>query len=329
VDVFDTATGNLVSVISVDGTFGGHVTRVGTKYVLLGGGEFEGDPEALYLSPDGSRLYATNIGMNSDIAVIDTATRKPIDAFDLGGGDHVTQLAFSPNGKTGYVATAAGGCSIMILDLASGSSRPPVKDTLGVGSSCGFLGVTTSLDGRRLYLADGLKNEIAVVDATVPLPNKLGSFVVTTQPERVQMAPDGKTLIVEAYGGLQLIKAAGNDGNVIVSFPAIAETHAFLDFRTSTLYATPFASNQVYVVDISRGVIVAQLPGGRYFVAGDGRSNVYFSVAGGVAVSTLLLKSGAGTSPSPTSTAPSTAVSSPATQNSPTQTPPHANVGWD
>ena len=104
----------------------GHVFAIGvatntiTAAIPTGPG-----PEAVYISPDGTRAYVANANAN-DVAVIDTATNT-VTATIPAGGEPVGVLM---SGTTAYVADAASN-TVAVIDTATST----VTATIAVGDT--------------------------------------------------------------------------------------------------------------------------------------------------------------------------------------------------
>lgn len=84
-------------------------------------------PEAMAISPDGSRLYVA-CSDDDEVAVIDTASRTRVATFDLAGDPdglkhgNVNGMALSPDGTMLFV-TAAGMNRVDVVDASTGEIR--------------------------------------------------------------------------------------------------------------------------------------------------------------------------------------------------------------
>lgn len=92
--VADSATDD-VAIIDLTGA---------TAPVLVGGGGLD-RPEALAITPDGSKVYAASFGTSAGgtkVLPIDTATKTALPSFSA--GSTITSVAVDPSGATAYVA---------------------------------------------------------------------------------------------------------------------------------------------------------------------------------------------------------------------------------
>ena len=111
-------------------------------------------PEGLDLSPDGRELWTATRG-DGGVAIIDTATRKVIESFNLKLTD-ANRLKFTPDGKVLILDGGTG--TLIILDAAS---RKEIKRLQVAPGDSGDGGVFVMPDGSRAYL--GLRDDHSVV----------------------------------------------------------------------------------------------------------------------------------------------------------------------
>lgn len=117
-----------------------------------------GNPEGIAITRDGRQLW---VGDDSAprLRVVDLATLKTIDTLPT---DPVAvRVAISPDGKTAVTSNIAAG-TLSVFDVAS---RKPLR-TVAVSGARDAMQVTIvfSASGRRLYVAETGRNQIAEVD---------------------------------------------------------------------------------------------------------------------------------------------------------------------
>lgn len=196
VAVIDTATNSITSRITVPDSHGPHsgglfpvVSPDGTRLYVGNGGfgdiyiidtasgtiidtiaEIPANPalagndiglNAVAVSPDGTRLYATNHNGVLGVSVIDTATNVEIGSIPQPG---MAQLAVSPNGSQIWACGIFDGGPFYVLDTATFAVT-----TLSDASSAWFQAALTP-DGTLAYVVDGLNNTIVAWDTTTFLP---------------------------------------------------------------------------------------------------------------------------------------------------------------
>ena len=149
-------------------------------------------------SPDGSRLYLANMGLDA-VSVIDTATNTVI--VDIPVGHTPFDVVVRPDGARVYVSNASTN-TVSVIDTATNTvvaTVPVPRDPLGMD---------ISPDGTRLYVAS-LSGAVSVIDtasnavvATVPVPFARG----------VDVAPSGDRVYVtnETQGTLLVLDPTTN-----------------------------------------------------------------------------------------------------------------------
>lgn len=111
-------------------------------------------PEGIDLSPDGRELWTATRG-DGGVVIIDTATRKVVQSFNLKLTD-ANRLKFTPDGRVLILDGGTG--TLVVLDAAS---RKEIKRLSVAGGDTGDGGVFVSPDGSRAYL--GLRDDHSVV----------------------------------------------------------------------------------------------------------------------------------------------------------------------
>jgi YVTN family beta-propeller protein len=138
-------------------------------------------PEAMALSPDGSRLYVAEFAA-SWLAVIDTATGAVLEPITV--GPYPIDVAVSPDGSAAYVLENTGNLSI--VDLMSGA----VTQTIAVGG--GPTEVEVSPDGATVYVINTVPGELLVIDAS---SGTLTQSIPLVGDYSMEMAPDGQLYV--------------------------------------------------------------------------------------------------------------------------------------
>jgi YVTN family beta-propeller protein/VCBS repeat-containing protein len=112
--------------------------------------------KAIAVSPDGKRLYVTNLDGDS-ISVIDTATNQ-VTATISDTINRPLNIAISPSGKTAYIVNYYGG-NVSVIDTGTNT----VTKTIGVGN--GPQAIAASPDGKTVYVANTDFGTLSVIDA--------------------------------------------------------------------------------------------------------------------------------------------------------------------
>ena len=151
---------NSVSVI--DGVMGGP-PRFKTTAIPVPGMT----PEGLDLSPDGRELWTVTRG-NGGLTIVDTASRKVVESFDLKLSD-ANRLKFTPDGKVLILDGGTG--TLVVLDS---KTRKEIKRLKVAPGESGDGGMFVMPDGARVYL--GLRDDHSVVTVnlrTLEIENRL------------------------------------------------------------------------------------------------------------------------------------------------------------
>ncbi len=170
----------------------------GTTRALAASARVGSRPYAAALSPDGGTLAVSNMA-DGTVSLLDSASLSERTRVRV--GSQPNELAWGTGGRL-FVANA-GSNSVSIIQ--NGAVTETVKTSLSpadpVGSTPDALAV--SPDGKRLYVANGDNNDVAVVDTSVPKRSRVLGFIPTGwYPSALALAPDGRTLYVGTGKGL-------------------------------------------------------------------------------------------------------------------------------
>ena len=119
-------------------------------------------PRRMVLTPDGSELWVSN-ELGASVSIIDTASRSVKHTLELElPGMRKTDitpvaLLMTPDGKTAWVALGRAN-HVAEVDVASRRVRRVVL----VGKRA--WGLALSRDGTRLYVVNGLSDDLSIVD---------------------------------------------------------------------------------------------------------------------------------------------------------------------
>lgn len=148
-----------------------------------------GNPAALAVSPDGSRLY---VGSNGALSVIDTATSTIVATISVYAGT-ATGVAVSPNAQLVYVVGAGYGLG----SVYSTSTYLSVGDFLTYGSPTG---VAVAPDGSTLWVAsNGGFVEYDLNPASLSYNDDV--LVSSADARAIAVAPDGTAYGARVIGG--------------------------------------------------------------------------------------------------------------------------------
>ena len=143
-------------------------------------------PQAVAVSPDGSRVYVANYGGDS-VSVINTATNAVVATVSV--GRRPSGVAVSPDGSRVYVPIEDS--KVKVINTATNA----VVATVGVGSYPE--GVAVSPDGSRVYVANYYDDSVSVINtATNAVVATVG---VGSSPYGVAVSPDGSRVYVSNY----------------------------------------------------------------------------------------------------------------------------------
>lgn len=145
-------------------------------------------PYGMAASPDGLTVYVAPTAQNAVIA-IDTKTHQTTSIPVTFGP---TGVAVSPDNSRVYATSAQNNGFLQVIDVASKS----VIANVPVGSVSA--GICISPDGKLVYLANFLSNNVMVVDAEI---NKVIATIPTVNhPFGLSITPDGKYVYVSNDG---------------------------------------------------------------------------------------------------------------------------------
>ena len=219
-------------------------------------------PLALVASPDGKQLVALLCGWRQQgLQVIDSATGSVTQTIDQPAA--FLGIAFSPDGKTLYTS-GSNDDNIHVYRWENGSATadgtilfgPPKKNPKDDAEDFPA-GLAVSKDGRFLYVAQNVSDGLAVVD----LARRVVVQRLNTDRYPYAVAADANRVYVSAWGAATVnVFAVGGDG-LLKRRPSIAVSRhpSSMLLRSSRLYVTSAASNQVSIVDTAAGKVVNTL----------------------------------------------------------------------
>jgi YVTN family beta-propeller protein len=124
------------------------------KHLLVGN-----RPRSVAFSLDGTKAYVS-AEIGGTISVIDvTRNHTVVATVNLGLDSRPVELVVDPAGK--YLYVAGGGTStIYVIDLETNKVAHLIKERMGRRP----WGVTITLDGKKVYTANGLSDSVSVID---------------------------------------------------------------------------------------------------------------------------------------------------------------------
>lgn len=149
-----------------------------------------GEPEGVSLTPDGKQVYVTSEA-DHRVSVIDVASLKVIHRISVGARPRFT--GFSSDGAQAFVSNENDG-SISVIDTKAGTVAGTIKLE---GPLTRPVGLVTSVDGKRLYVAAGRSGNLVVVNLATR--KSVGQVAVGPRPWGIDRSPDG-TLLYTANG---------------------------------------------------------------------------------------------------------------------------------
>jgi len=149
--------------------------------VVVGAADDDGaNPNALALSPDGTRVYVVNHG-EATVSVVDTGAFAVMRTFPLGFSSP-NGIAVSASGKRAYVGTGLGRIIVIDLTRVPNTNQDPVIDVIDDAAIFAVNGVAISPDGTRLLVADTGNDQMHVVDIVADADVRVASVDVNQSP---------------------------------------------------------------------------------------------------------------------------------------------------
>jgi len=130
------------------------------------GGSSGGNPDAIAISPDGSRLYDSSVE-TFGIAVINTLTDSIINVIPTPIFSGINRLSLTLDGSRLYTSNGPG--SVYVIDVLNNKFITTIPVNTG-----GLVGISTSADGTLAYVVSH--------DGSVSAINLITNTVITTVP---------------------------------------------------------------------------------------------------------------------------------------------------
>jgi len=217
-----------------------------------------GTPSHVAVSPDGSRLYATD-SVASVVYVIDTATQTLQNTIDFTNPQSdtsisVSQIVVSPDGSRLYVSNNLDR-TVTPIDVASLTRLP----ALAVGDTPE--GMAFSADGTRLYVANYSDDTVSVIN--VSQGRVVETIAVGGGPSAITLSADETVIYVANETGNSVTAIDRATSVVMDTIPVGADPTAMvISDDSSRLYVVNNVGNSVSVVDTASGTEVATVPVG-------------------------------------------------------------------
>jgi YVTN family beta-propeller protein/autotransporter-associated beta strand protein len=219
-----------------------------------GGVGVSGDESVAYVVY-GNSLSVINTANNTVIATISGVT---------GDGPAGTNLVVSPDGKTAYISVANG------LDVISTATNT-VTSTIPLGSGAFPFGVAVSPDGSTVYVAEGGKNNVAVINTTT---NAVATIAVGDRPTSVAVSPDGKTIYVTNANSstVSVINTATNAVTATIPTPASGNSLSIIVSPDGKTVYVMGGSGTISVVNAATDTVTSTIAtgGSRVAISPDG-----------------------------------------------------------
>ncbi|PYQ48165.1 MAG: hypothetical protein DMF59_16895 [Acidobacteria bacterium] len=209
-------------------------------------------PLAMSLAPDGKHVIVVLSGWKTQgLQVVDIESgaitqtiEKP--ATFLG-------ITFSPDGKNAYVS---GGNDDVIYAYAWRDGRLEDEHTISLKEKEARYpaGIAISPDGRFLYVAENVADDVAVVD--IASQRVVQRFPTEHYPYGVAVAPDGR-VFVSAWGG-QSVAVFRQANDRLISLGRIAvgrhPSAILLNRKATRLYVALASQDRIAVLDVKDGL---------------------------------------------------------------------------
>jgi PQQ-dependent catabolism-associated beta-propeller protein len=169
------------------------------------------EPEGVTASPDGRRVYVTAETSNV-ISVIDVKSQRT--AANILVDARPRAVIFTRDGRRAW-ATAELGGTVMLIDV----DRNVVLKRIRLGRADKPVGLVLSPDEKRLYVATGRGNGVAVIDTVaqkvvknVPAGERVWGIAMTDDGRKVYAANSlGNTISVIDTASLKVVKTIRTD----------------------------------------------------------------------------------------------------------------------
>lgn len=219
-------------------------------------------PLAMLLSPEGDRLVLSLNGWRQQgLQVIDRGTGTVLQTISQPGA--FLGLAFSNDGGTLY---ASGGNEDLIYRYAWHDKQATLIDSIVLApkepkkdGTRYPAGIALSRDGKRLYVAENLADQIAVID--LESKRVVQRLQTEAYPYGVVVAPEGH-VYVSAWGGNTVSSFVPENGLLKERGRITVGRHPsalLLNHSGSRLFVASASTNSIAVIDTRSGRVLARL----------------------------------------------------------------------
>jgi YVTN family beta-propeller protein len=172
--------------------------------------DYDGEPSAVAVSPDGSLVYVVVGPGFGSVVVIDAGTRT-VEAT-VAVGQTPRNVAFTPDGAFAYV-TNFNSNSVSVIETSTNLVVETIPDVAELGEEGGGpwdVGITP--DGTVAYVTNDLGNEVSVIEtATNTVMDRIG---VGFQARGLAITPDGEFVWVANFADFSISVIEASDNSV-------------------------------------------------------------------------------------------------------------------
>jgi YVTN family beta-propeller protein len=212
------------------------------------------------LAPDGDHLLVTNGGAGiQSLQVVATSSGKVIQTIQYFVPDSVfVGLAYSPDGKQAYAS--GGGFDVVHTYAVGGDGTLTKTGDIAIGTLAANpfpTGLGLSPDGKLLYVADNLANNVSVVDTSTRSVVK--TIAAGSYPFTALFTRDGKKGYVSNWGDATLSVIDTATQTVTKTIAVGNHPNAMALGPGNTLYVADANSDAVSVVNTATDVEVDRI----------------------------------------------------------------------
>ncbi len=231
------------------------------------------------VSPDGSRVYTTNVN-SGNVSVINAHTNTIIATIPVQVNPYIPLV--SPDGSRVYVTNSVSNT----LSVINATNNEVIAT---VPTATYPIGLAISPDGKLLYISCQANGIIDVMDT------QTNTIVKTLQlnifPNELVLSSDGSKLYVSNESTSSVIVINTSTYAVITSIPVNGDPYGIaLSPDGSRIYVSNFSSNTMSVISTATNAVIATVPVGQspsgIALSPDG-SRVYVSNSNGNDVSVI------------------------------------------
>ena len=179
----------------------------------------QASPQALALSPDGSRLYVADNLTDGVVRTVTLASRSVVATPSYGAGLVPVGVAASPDGGRVYVAVRdSKRVEADFIGLVAPRSGVPVPSTIRIGVGAEPVAIAFAPDSRTAYVANRGAQTVTVIDtASDTIRSTISGF---RSPTGIAVSPDGAKVFV-ANSGDDTVSVLDAVSGTTVSVPVI------------------------------------------------------------------------------------------------------------